>query len=76
MKIGIRKVNYKKRAKNKIWKSTINTTPSAAKRKIKKQINPLYGTQVSGNLKPKKKIYNKAYNKTSLSLFDKIFKKK
>lgn len=75
MKFGIRKTNYKRRAKNKLLKSTIGFTPQEAKRKMKKQINPIYGTKLSGNLKPKKKIYNKVYNKTSISLFDKILKK-
>lgn len=74
MKFGVRKTNYKRRAKNQLWKAATGTTPSATKRKIKKQINPLYGTKVSGSLKPKKKIYNKVYNKTSVSLFDKLFK--
>lgn len=74
MKIGMRKVNYKRRAKNKLYKATFGMTPSTAKRKVKKQINPIYGTELSGSLKPKKKIYNKVYKKTSFSIFD-IFKK-
>lgn len=74
MKFGLRKTNYKRRAKNKLWKATIGTTPSTAKRKTKKQINPLYGTKLSGSMKPKKKLYNKVYKKTSISLFDKLFK--
>ncbi len=75
MKFGPRKINYKRRAKNQLWKATISITPSTAKRKVKKQINPIYGTKLSGSLKPKKKLYNKVYNKTSVSLFDKLFKK-
>ena len=75
MKFGVRKTNYKRRAKNQLWKATVGMTPSTAKRKVKKQVNPIYGTKISGSLKPKKKIYNKVYNKTSVSLFDKLFKK-
>lgn len=73
MKIGMRKTNYKRRMKNQMWKSTMGMTPSTAKRKVKKQINPIYGTKLSGNLKPKKKIYNKVYKKTTFSIWD-IFK--
>lgn len=76
MKFGFRKTNYKRRAKNKLWKATVGVTPSTAKRRLKKSINPIYGTKLSGNLKPKRKIYNKIYNKTSISLFDNLFKKK
>lgn len=50
------------------------TTPANVKRKVKSSVNPIYGTKLSGSLKPKKKIYNKLYNKTSVSLWDKLFK--
>lgn len=73
MKVGMRKTNYKRRAKNSLYKSAFGMTPSTAKRKVKKSINPLYGTKVSGSLKPKKKMYNKVYKKTTFSIFD-IFK--
>lgn len=69
MKIGMRKTNYKRRAKNKLWKSTVGITPSTAKRRVKKQINPIYGTKLSGSLKPKKKIRNKVYKKTTFSIW-------
>lgn len=73
MKVGARKTNYKRRAKNKLWKSTIGITPATAKRRVKKKVNPIYGSNLSGNLKPKKKVYNKVYKKTSFSIFDKLF---
>ncbi len=73
MKFGVRKTNYKRRAKNQLWKSTVGATPATMKKRAKKQINPIYNTKTSGNLKPKKKVYNKVYKKTSVSIFD-IFK--
>lgn len=73
MKIGMRKTNYKRRMKNQMWKSTVGMTPSTAKRRVKKQVNPIYGTKLSGNLKPKKKVCNKVYKKTTFSILD-IFK--
>lgn len=73
MKFAMRKVNYKRRAKNKLFKATIGVTPSTAKKRVKKSVNPIYGTTLSGNLKPKKKVYNKVYKKTSFSIFN-IFK--
>ncbi len=69
MKVGVRKTNYKRRAKNQLWKSTVGVTPATAKRRAKKQVNPLYGTKVSGTMKPKKKVYNKVYKKTTFSIF-------
>lgn len=74
MKVGFRKINYKRRAKNLLMKNLTGTTPANVKRKVKSSINPIYGTKLSGSLKPKKKIYNKVYNKTSVSLWDKLFK--
>lgn len=68
MKVGLRKVNYKRRGKNLLSKSLTGTTPATMKRKVKSSINPIYGTKLSGSLKPKKKIYNKVYSKTSVSL--------
>lgn len=69
MKVGMRKTNFKRRAKNNLWKSTVGITPATAKRRVKKKVNPIYGSSLSGNLKPKKKIYNKAYRKTTFSIF-------
>jgi len=67
MKFGIRKPNVKKSIKAR--------TTGKIKRKIKKKINPLYGKKGMGYIKnPKKAIYNKIYNKTSISASD-IFKK-
>ncbi len=74
MKIGVRKTNYKRRAKNSLWKAATGTTPAAAKRRVKKQVIPGYGTELSGSLKPKRKVYNKVYNKTSVSVIDEIKK--
>ncbi len=71
MKVGVRKTNYKRRAKNALWKSTVGITPATAKKRVKKKVNPIYGTKLSGSLKPKKKIRNKVYNKTTVSLWDK-----
>ena len=60
MKIGVRKPNIKKRIKAR--------TTSKVKRLAKKSINPLYGKKGMGYIRnPKKAIYNKAYNKTSIS---------
>ncbi len=75
MKFGPRKTNYKRRAKNQLWKSTVGVTPATAKKRVKKKVNPIYGTELSGSLKPKKKIYNKVYTKSSFSIFNSIFKK-
>lgn len=67
MKLGMRKPSIKKSLKAK--------TTGKLKRSIKKEINPLYVKKGTGVVKsPKKAIYNKAYNKTSFSIFD-IFKK-
>lgn len=74
MKIGLRKTNYGRRATTKFLNSTIGITPNKIKRSMKKSINPIYGTKTSGWLKPKKKIYNKLYKKTTISLFDEFWK--
>lgn len=47
MKIVIRKTNYKRCAKNQLWKIAKGTMLSAQKIKIKKVINPIYGTKLS-----------------------------
>lgn len=68
MKIGIRKPNIKKSIKAR--------TTGKLKREIKSEVVPFYNQKGTGIIKePKKTIYNKVYNKTSISLFD-IFKKK
>lgn len=67
MKFGIRKPNFKKSIKAK--------TIGKINRKMKRCINPLYGKKGIGYIKnPNKAIYNKVYNKTSISAF-KVFKK-
>lgn len=64
----IRKVSLKKSIKAR--------TTGAIKRKVKHEINPLYGQKgIDYITEPKKAIYNKVYNKTSFSIFD-LFKKK
>lgn len=69
MKFGIRKLSIKKMIKAR--------TTGALKRKIKSVI-PLYGKKGTGLFKnPKKAVYNKIYNKTSIGLFaalKKLFK--
>lgn len=63
MKIGMRKPSLKK--------SISARTKGRAKRAVKKALIPGYGKKGSGWIKnPKKAAYNKAYNKTSFSLFD------
>lgn len=65
MKIGIRKPNIKKSIKAR--------TTGKIKRDIKKEVVPLYGE--AGLVKnPKKAVYNKVYNKTTVGILD-IFKK-
>ena len=67
MKIGFRKPNIKKSIKAR--------TTGKIKRKIKKMTNPLYGEKGMGYISnPKKAVYNKIYNKTSINAFD-VFKK-
>lgn len=64
MKFGMRTPSVKKSLKAR--------TTGKAKRAIKKTTNPFYGK--GGMIKnPKKAIYNKAYKKTSFSIFD-LFK--
>jgi hypothetical protein len=70
MKIGIRKPSVKKIVKAK--------TTGAVKRKAKNTVNPLYSKNGMGLVNdPKKAVYNKVYNKTSVSVGDilkKLFK--
>lgn len=63
MKIGLRKPSLKKSFKA--------MTTGKAKRKLKKAIIPGYGKKGTGLFKnPKKSIYNKAYNKTTVGVKD------
>lgn len=67
MKIGVRKPNLKKRIRAR--------TTSKYKRKVKSTINPFYGKKGMGWVRdPKRALYNKVYNKTSIK-FDDLFKK-
>ena len=66
MKVGMRKPSLKKSFKAR--------TTGKLNRSVKSAINPLYGKKGMGILHPKKAIYNKVYNKTTISLFD-LFKK-
>lgn len=60
MKIGIRTPSVKK--------SIIARTTGRINREIKKSINPMYGKKGMGIVNdPKKAIYNKVYNKTTVS---------
>lgn len=63
MKVGIRKPNIKKSVKAR--------TTGKIKRSIKKSVNPLYGKKGMGYVNdPKKAIYNKVYNKTTVGVND------
>ncbi len=63
MKIGVRKPSLKKSLKAR--------TTGKAKRAIKKAIVPAYGKKGTGLIKnPKKAVYNKIYNKTSIGIKD------
>lgn len=63
MKVGIRKPSLKKSIKAR--------TTGKLKRTIKKSVNPLYGKKGMGYINdPKKAIYNKVYNKTTVGVND------
>ena len=63
MKFGIRTPNLKKSIKAQ--------TAGRLKRTVKKSINPLYGKKGMGFINnPKKAIYNKIYNKTTIGVND------
>lgn len=67
MKFGIRTPNLSKRIKSR--------TTGKIKRMANKTVNPLYGKKGMGYVNnPKKAIYNKVYNKTSVST-DNLLKK-
>lgn len=64
----IRKPSIKKRIKAR--------TTSKWKRQVKSSINPYYGRKGMGWVRdPKKALYNKIYNKTTVKLDDVIKKK-
>ena len=66
MRMGVRKPSP--------MKSLSARTTGKAKRAIKKAIIPGYGKKGIGYItNPKKALYNKIYNKTSVSMFD-LFK--
>ena len=63
MKIGLRKPSIKKSLKAK--------TTGKLKRAVKKSVNPLYGKKGTGLLTdPKKAVYNKVYDKTTVGISD------
>ena len=63
MKIGIRVPSIKKSIKAR--------TTGRVKRAIKSSINPLYGKKGMGWINnPKKALYNKVYNKTTVGVTD------
>lgn len=65
MKMGVRKPSVKSRVKAR--------TTAKVKRSIKKSVNPLYGKKGMGYINdPKKAVYNKVYNKTTVSVDDLI----
>ena len=65
MKMGVRKPNVKSIVKAR--------TTAKVKRSIKKSVNPLYGKKGMGYINdPKKAVYNKVYNKTTVSVDDLI----
>lgn len=66
MKFGVRRPNLKNSIKAR--------TTGRIKRAAKRNVNPLYGKKGMGFINnPKKAIYNKVYNKTSINAFD-LFK--
>lgn len=66
MKFGVRKPSIKKSLKAR--------TTGRAKRTVKQALIPGYGKKGMGWVKnPKKAVYNKAYNKTSFSIWN-LFK--
>lgn len=67
MKMGIRKPSIKRSIKAR--------TTGKIKRKVKATVNPFYGKKGMGLVNnPKKAIYNKVYNKTTIGINDVIAK--
>lgn len=69
MKVGIRTPNIEKSIKAR--------TTGKIDRKIKRSINPLYEKKGMGYINnPQKSVYNKVYNKTSVSITKSFMPKK
>lgn len=65
MKVGMRKPSIKKSIKAR--------TTGRVKRSIKSSVNPMYGKKGMGYVNdPKKAVYNKVYNKTTVGVNDVI----
>lgn len=65
MKVGMRKPSLKK--------SISARTTGKMKRSVKKAVNPLYGKKGMGYINnPKKAVYNKVYNKTTVGVGDAV----
>ena len=63
MKVGVRKPSVKKSIKAR--------TTGKLKRQVKKTVNPLYNKKGMGYINnPKKAVYNKVYNKTTVGVSD------
>lgn len=63
MKFGVRKPSIKRSIKAR--------TTGKIKRSAKRAVNPLYGKKGMGYINdPKKAVYNKAYNKTTIGVGD------
>lgn len=62
MKVGVRKPSLKK--------SISARTRGRVTREVKKALIPGYGKKGRGILDPKKALYNKVYNKTTVSVKD------
>lgn len=61
MKFGVRKPSLKKSVKAR--------TTGKMKRKMKSAVNPMYGKKGTGYIRnPKKAVYNKVYNKTTIGV--------
>lgn len=68
MKFGVRKPSVKRSIKAR--------TTGRAKRAIKKSVNPMYGKKGMGMIKnPKKSVYNKVYNKTTVDSLSSLKKR-
>ena len=65
MKFGMRTPSLKKSFKAR--------TTGKLKRQVKSTVNPFYGKRGMGWAHPKRKLYNKVYNKATFSFWD-LFK--
>ena len=66
MKMGVRKPSIKRSVKAR--------TTGKLKRNVKKAVNPIYGKKGMGYINdPKKAVYNKVYNKTTIGVSDIFF---